>query len=60
VLSRLSVRDLGIFGQEEVLLADRRLLLTRGAPTGAAQRHPDKFFFYRSSPVVRSSGHSVG
>ena len=31
VLSRLEpVRDLGLFGQEEVLLADRRLLLTAG------------------------------
>jgi TonB-linked SusC/RagA family outer membrane protein len=49
VLSRLEpVRDLGIFGQEEVLLADRRLLLTAGmrADRSSANGSPDKFFFY--------------
>jgi TonB-linked SusC/RagA family outer membrane protein len=49
VLSRLEpVRDLGIFGQEEVLLADRRLLLTAGMRTdrSSANGNPDKFFFY--------------
>jgi hypothetical protein len=49
VLSRLEpVRDLGIFAQEEVLLADRRLLLTAGmrADRSSANGNPDKFFFY--------------
>jgi TonB-linked SusC/RagA family outer membrane protein len=49
VLSRLEpVRDLGLFGQEEVLLADRRLLLTAGlrADRSSANGNPDKFFFY--------------
>jgi len=49
VLSRLEpVRDLGIFGQEEVLLADRRLLLTAGgrADRSSANGNPDKLFFY--------------
>jgi TonB-linked SusC/RagA family outer membrane protein len=49
VLSRLEpVRDLGLFGQEEVLLADRRLLLTAGgrADRSSANGSPDKFFFY--------------
>ena len=49
VLSRLEpVRDLGIFGQEEVLLADRRLLLTAGgrADRSSANGNPQKFFFY--------------
>ena len=49
VLSRLEpVRDLGLFGQQEVLLADRRLLLTAGlrADRSSANGNPDKFFFY--------------
>jgi TonB-linked SusC/RagA family outer membrane protein len=49
VLSRLEpVRDLGIFGQEEVLLADRRLLLTAGgrADRSSANGNPNKYFFY--------------
>jgi len=49
VLSRLEpVRDLGLFGQEEVLLADRRLLLTAGlrADRSSANGNPDKYFFY--------------
>jgi TonB-linked SusC/RagA family outer membrane protein len=49
VLSRIEpVRDLGIFGQEEVLLADRRLLLTAGlrADRSSANGSHDKFFFY--------------
>jgi TonB-dependent starch-binding outer membrane protein SusC len=49
VLSRIEpVRDLGIFGQEEVLLADRRLLLTAGlrADRSSANGNFDKFFFY--------------
>jgi hypothetical protein len=42
------VRDLGIFGQEEVLLASRRLLLTGGirADRSSANGETDKFFFY--------------
>ena len=49
VSSRIEpVRDLGIFGQEEVLLANRRLLLTAGvrADRSSANGETDKFFFY--------------
>jgi hypothetical protein len=49
VLSRLEpVRDLGIYGQEEVLLADRRQIFTAGLRTdrSSASGRPDKFFFY--------------
>jgi len=49
VSSRIEpVRDLGIFGQEEVLLANRRLLLTGGvrADRSSANGDPTKFFFY--------------
>ena len=49
VASRIEpVRDLGLFGQEEVLLADRRLLLTAGlrADRSSANGNPDKFFLY--------------
>jgi hypothetical protein len=49
VSSRIEpVRDLGIFGQEEVLLANRRLLLTAGirADRSSANGDTDKFFFY--------------
>jgi TonB-linked SusC/RagA family outer membrane protein len=42
------VRDLGFFGQEEVLLMDRRLLLTAGlrADRSSANGNSNKFFFY--------------
>jgi len=42
------VRDLGIYGQEEVLLLDRRLLLTAGlrADRSSSNGDTDKFFFY--------------
>jgi TonB-linked SusC/RagA family outer membrane protein len=42
------VRDLGIFGQEEILLLDRRLLLTAGirADRSSANGNTDKFFLY--------------
>ena len=49
VLSRIEpVRDLGLFGQEEVLLADRRLLLTAGlrADRSSANGNSNEFFFY--------------
>ena len=49
VAARLEpVRDLGLFGQEELLLADRRLLLTAGvrADRSSANGNPDKFFLY--------------
>jgi TonB-linked SusC/RagA family outer membrane protein len=49
VFSRLEpVRDLGIFGQEEVLLLNRRLLLTAGlrADRSSSNGNTDKFFFY--------------
>jgi TonB-linked SusC/RagA family outer membrane protein len=42
------VKDLGIFGQEEVLLLDRRLLLTVGlrADRSSSNGNPDKFSFF--------------
>ena len=42
------VRDLGIYGQEEVLLLDRRLLLTAGlrADRSSSNGNTEKFFFY--------------
>jgi TonB-dependent starch-binding outer membrane protein SusC len=42
------VRDLGIFGQEELLLMDRRLLLTAGirADRSSSNGNTDKYFFY--------------
>lgn len=42
------VKDLGIYGQEEVLLLDRRLLLTAGirADRSSNNGDPDKFFYY--------------
>jgi TonB-linked SusC/RagA family outer membrane protein len=42
------VKGMGIYGQEEVLLMDRRLLLTAGlrADRSSANGNPDKFFFY--------------
>lgn len=49
VLSNLQpVRDLGIFAQEEVLLANQRLLLTAGirADRSSSNGDPDKYFFY--------------
>ncbi|MGZ8756081.1 MAG: TonB-dependent receptor domain-containing protein, partial [Acidimicrobiia bacterium] len=49
VSSRLEpVRDLGIFGQEELLLANRRLLLTAGlrADRSSSNGNFKKFFFY--------------
>ena len=49
VFSRVEpVRDLGIFGQEEVLLLNRRLLLTAGlrADRSSSNGNTDKFFLY--------------
>ena len=42
------VKDLGIFGQEEVLLLDRRLLLTLGlrADRSSSNGNPDRFHFF--------------
>ncbi len=42
------VKDFGIYGQEEVLLLDRRLLLTAGlrADRSSSNGNTDKFFFY--------------
>ena len=44
----IPVKNLGIFGQEEVLLMDRRLLLTVGlrADRSSANGDVDKFFYY--------------
>jgi TonB-dependent starch-binding outer membrane protein SusC len=46
-------RDLGIYGQEEVLLFDRRLLLTAGirADRSSTNGETDKFFFYPKAAV---------
>ncbi len=63
VLSRLEpVRDLGIFGQEEVLLADRRLLLTLGlrADRSSANGSPYKFFFYPKAATSYRFVHPFG
>jgi len=49
VLSNLQpVRDLGIFAQEEVLLAGQKLLLTAGvrADRSSSNGDPGKYFFY--------------
>jgi len=49
VLSNLQpVRDLGIFGQEEILLAGERLLLIAGirADRSSSNGNPDKYYFY--------------
>ena len=49
VLSNLQpVRDLGLFAQEEVLLAGQRLLLTAGirADRSSSNGDPGKYFFY--------------
>jgi TonB-dependent starch-binding outer membrane protein SusC len=49
VTSRIEpVRDLGVFGQEEILLANRRLLLTAGlrADRSSSNGNTKKFFFY--------------
>ena len=42
------VKDFGIYGQEEILLLDRRLLLTAGlrADRSSSNGNTDKFFFY--------------
>jgi len=42
------VRDFGVFGQEELLLMDRRLLLTVGlrADRSSSNGNPDKYFAY--------------
>jgi hypothetical protein len=47
------VRDLGIYGQEEVLLFDRRLLLTAGfrADRSSNNGNTDKFHFYPKAAV---------
>jgi len=63
VLSRLEpVRDLGIFGQEEVLLADRRLLFTAGARAdrSSANGDPGKYFFYPKFAASYVFEHPVG
>jgi len=47
------VRDLGIYGQEEVLLFDRKLLLTAGlrADRSSTNGDTDKFHFYPKAAV---------
>jgi TonB-linked SusC/RagA family outer membrane protein len=47
------VRDLGVYAQEELLLSDRRLLLTAGirADRSSANGDTDKFFFYPKAAV---------
>jgi TonB-linked SusC/RagA family outer membrane protein len=63
VLSRIEpVRDLGLFGQEEVLLANRRLLLTAGlrADRSSANGSPDKYFFYPKFAASYLFEHPIG
>ncbi|HEX6104335.1 MAG TPA: TonB-dependent receptor plug domain-containing protein, partial [Gemmatimonadales bacterium] len=56
------VRDLGVYGQEELLLMDQRLLLTAGlrADRSSSNGDTDKFFFYPkaagSSRILRPFG----
>jgi TonB-linked SusC/RagA family outer membrane protein len=47
------VRNLGIYGQEEVLLFDRRLLLTAGVRADRSSNNgdTDKFFFYPKAAI---------
>ena len=47
------VRDLGLYAQEELLLMDRRLLLTAGirADRSSTNGDTDKFFFYPKAAV---------
>ena len=47
------VQDLGIYGQEEVLLFDRRLLLTAGVRADKSNTNgdPNKFFVYPKAAV---------
>jgi TonB-linked SusC/RagA family outer membrane protein len=63
VTSRLEpVRDLGLFGQEELLLADRRLLLTAGlrADRSSANGNPNKYFFYPKAAASYRFLHPIG
>jgi len=63
VLSRIEpVRDLGLFGQEEVLMANRRLLLTAGmrADRSSANGSPNKFFFYPKLAASYLFEHPIG
>jgi TonB-dependent starch-binding outer membrane protein SusC len=50
---KLPVRDLGIYGQEEVLLFDRKLLLTAGlrADRSSNNGNTDKFHFYPKAAI---------
>ncbi len=60
VFSRIEPeRDLGIFAQEEILLANRRLLLTAGvrADRSSSNGNTDKFFLY---PKLAASYRFVG
>jgi TonB-linked SusC/RagA family outer membrane protein len=47
------VRDLGIYGQEELLLLDRKLLLTGGirADRSSTNGSTDRFFFYPKAAI---------
>jgi TonB-linked SusC/RagA family outer membrane protein len=63
VLSRLEpVRDLGFFGQEEVLLAQRRLLLTAGIRADRSSANGDfkKFYFYPKLAASYIFEHPIG
>jgi TonB-linked SusC/RagA family outer membrane protein len=48
-----TVRDLGLYGQEELLLADRRLLLTAGVRADRTSNNGDtgKYFLYPKAAV---------
>jgi len=56
------VRDLGFYGQEELLLMDRRLLLTAGfrADRSSADGDPSHYFFYPKAAASYRLVHPIG
>lgn len=56
------VRDFGFFGQEELLVMDRRLLLTVGArfDRSSSNGNPDKFFAYPKAATSYRIGRPIG
>jgi TonB-linked SusC/RagA family outer membrane protein len=56
------VRDFGFFGQEELLLADRKLLLTAGVrfDRSSSNGNPDKYFAYPKAATSYRIQHPVG
>ena len=56
------VRDFGFFGQEELLLADRKLLLTAGVrfDRSSSNGNPDKYFAYPKAATSYRIQHPLG